>query len=455
MSITRRTILKAGLGAAVSPLIWIPKRSIAATAAFGDVQHLLVLFAKGGFRSHCLFNAVGTTQHNPFGRMDAQSNVEWALGAAARNQDYQTSLGLVPGLSKITSDIAVVPCVDHVPGVPDIEIDHDSGVRRICTGGPRSETGLLSIIGKDHGRYAQGFSESIIPPVEIGPTDYGLGAGDYGARRPLSLQGVQGNFVSELPLGVGWKIEARKALNESFRKRHSSAYRARLTEFLTSKHYAATFSQLLADPRINILGAPDGTDANLKNSELLEVLGNYSLNTLGDSEDILSWGPDVAMALRFFGFGTPICVVTRDIYDLHDEEANNFTPRTQDLGRQLAGLNFLLKRMAHPSGGTYWDKTLVTVLSEFSRNNTGTNGYNSGNGSDHVTENPDACRNQAIAFMGGPISAGGKQLGQTDENMRALDRVYSSRSLLATLLDVLGIDSTAYWKDEPITELFT
>jgi uncharacterized protein (DUF1501 family) len=111
--------------------------------------------------------------------------------------------------------------------------------------------------------------------------------------------------------------------------------------------------------------------------------------------------------------------------------------------------------MSHPNGGTYWDKTLVVVLSEFSRNNTGDEGFNSGNGSDHVAERTGPTRNQAIAVMGGMVTAAGKRLGETDDAMNACGPVYSSRSLLATLLDVLGVDSSALWADAPIQELFS
>jgi len=458
MKTTRRQLLstaaKASAALAAGPTFLFPRKGRAASAAFGEVEHLLVLFAKGGFRSHCLFNAVGTEQHNPFGTTPALPGTEWALGGACDTEDYDTSLGMVPPLSKITNDIAVVPCVDHMPGVSAVDVGHDTGVRRICTGAPDGAVGLLSMIGKHHAAYANGFSRMAIPPVEIGPTDYGLGAKEYGETRPLTVLGAGRSFTANLPVGTGWKISAREALDRHIRERRSRAYRHRVSNFLRAKGYASMFADMLGDPQLDVLATPDASANGVTNAQLLDVLGNYSLMTLGDLQPMRSWGADVALALRFFGFGVPAVVVTNDIYDMHDDERSNFTPRTRDLGRQLAGLRFLLERMSHPKGGTFWDKTLVTVVSEFSRNNTAANGFNSGNGSDHVGRDAGPTRNQAIAFMGGSVTAGGKRIGATDEQMNATGEVFSSRSFLSTLLDVIGIDHAPFWTDEPIRGMF-
>lgn len=455
MKTTRRSFLKATGVALAAPMVWVPSRAKAATKAFGDVQHLLVLFAKGGFRSHCLFNAVGHEQHNPFGAHEMQlSGTEWRLGAAAGDLEYSTSLGIVPGLARSTGRIAVLPCVDHIPGAGQVDVGHDTAIRRICTGSPYGANGLLSVIGRDHAKYSNGFSLQAVPPVQIRATDFGRGAADYAKTRPLTLQGGGRSFASQLPVGQGWKIGARDALNARFRDNRSRAYRSRLSEFLISKSYASTFSTMLSDPLLDVVGMGDAAAAGVTNRQLLEVLGNESLRARGDLNDTQSWGADVALALRFFQFGSPAVVVTRDIYDMHDDERTNFAPRAGDLARQLAGLSFLLERMQHPGGGTYWDKTMVVVVSEFSRNNTALNGFNSGNGSDHVGEASGPTRNQAVAVMGGMVTQGGKLIGSTDKNMNAQGKVFSSRSLLATCLDGLGMDPNKYWADAPIEELF-
>lgn len=456
MKTNRRNFLKWGAGSAAMvaglPTLLIPKKARGASRAFGQAKHVLVLFARGGFRSHCTFNAVGNTQHNPFGAQN--SDAEWSLGAACGSNDITTSLGVIPAFSKITREVAVLTSIDHMPGGTLVDVDHRTATNRIATGNPEGTIGLLSRIGKHLPLYANGFSERAIPPVEINPTEFGLGTAEYAATRPLSVLGAQGSFTSQLPIGQGWKIQARDAMNRKFLDNRSRAYRSRLSNFLRSKDYAVLLSGVLGDPLLDVLNAPDASANGFSNAQLLEVLGNMNLADIGDSEGAMGWGPNVAMALRFFGFGAPMCVVTNDIYDMHDNERVNYAPRTQDLVRQLAGLNYLLKRMPHPSGGMFWDHTLVAVVSEFSRNNTEMNGFNSGNGSDHVPENVGPTRNQAVPVMGGMIAASGKRIGETDREMVARGPVFSSKSLLSTFLDVLGLDHAPFWQDAPIQELF-
>lgn len=441
-------------GALALPTLWIPRRARAATRAFGEVDHLLVLFARGGLRSHCLFNAVGTEQHNPFGVQTAAEGTSWTLGAACGADDIRTSFETVPSFAKVTNDVAVLACVDHNPGgTPDV--DHRTATNRIATGSPNGENGLLSVIGRHKPGFENGFSRDRLPPVEIQPSELGSGVGDYAKTRPLSLVDASGSFASDFPVGKGWKQSARIVLDDAFRNRRSPAFRDRFAEFSRAKGYTREFADVLADPRLDVVGAPDAEADGFTNAQLIEVFGNYLLTQIGDFDALPSWGPDVAKALRFFALGVPACAVTRSYYDMHDREEAGFAPRTTDLVRQLAGLNYVLKRMNHAKGGTYWDRTLVVVVSEFSRNNTGVGGFNSGSGSDHVYEGPGPQRNQAIAVMGGVVTQKGKLLGATDEEMNAIDRVYSSRSLLATLLDVVGIDHTVAIDDEPIGELFS
>jgi uncharacterized protein (DUF1501 family) len=112
--------------------------------------------------------------------------------------------------------------------------------------------------------------------------------------------------------------------------------------------------------------------------------------------------------------------------------------------------------MSHPEGGTYWDKTLVVLGSEFGRT-TGGNRFNSANGSDHGSDL--ATRWMSMPFMGGVISAagkGGKSLGSVRaSDLKATGKVYSYRSVLKTMLDMLGADHEGVFPaDAPIQDFF-
>ncbi len=456
MAKNRRDFLKLGAAAAVAPWIWIPKKAFAAsTPGFGTAKHVLVLYAKGGMRSHCTFNAVGTIEHNPFGAGAVLGGRQWSIGAAVGSDPIQTSTrGVLPSFADISADVTVLASVDHNPGGAN-DTDHRTASNRIATGAPDGTDGLLARIGRDFPLYANGFSLAAVPPVEISPTEFGQGQGVYASSRPLSLFSAQGSFAGDKPIGKGWKMDARATLDQQFKSTRSRAFRSRLDNFLVSKKNAAIFADMLKDPLLSVLSAPTATDAGFTNAELLEILGpDMALDARGAQ----SWGPDVALALRFFSKGSPIAVVTRDQHDLHDDEQGLYATRMKDLVRQLAGLHFVLKTMPHPAGGVYWDHTIVSVVSEFSRNNTMVDGYNSGKGSDHVPQNPGPQRNQALPIMGGPIAASkGKLLGATDDQINATGTVFSSRSLLATWLDALGMPATissGYWADAPISEIY-
>src|SRR5689334_10535294 len=127
MKTNRRNFLK--LAAAAAPVLWLPRRAFAQTAGFGAAKHVLVLFAQGGFRSHCTFNALGSPDVNPFGAQAAMPGREWLLGAAAGTQTF----GPAPSFASISADVTVLGCIDHNPGDPP-DVSHKTAVRRITTG---------------------------------------------------------------------------------------------------------------------------------------------------------------------------------------------------------------------------------------------------------------------------------------------------------------------------------
>lgn len=457
MRLTRRSFLK---GAALSaPMLWL-RRHAHATEGFRSARHVLVLFAQGGFRSHCTFNAVGEFPRvNPFGvHPDEVPGRQWKLGGAVGSETWGgTSIETIPSFASISADVTVLGCVDHDPAnAPDG--DHPSAVRRIATGSPMGTTGLLSLVGRDHPMYSEGFSLTAVPPVEIGPSAFGWGSGDYAASMPLSIESASRLLVvGDAPIGKRWSASARAQRDDRFRDTSPRAYRSRIGAFLRGKRNATVFAEMLADPRLAVLDDPEASDAGFTNGQLVEALGHHEFPAPGGMVfDNVSWGADVALALRFFGFGSPIAVVRRNMYDMHEREQEGYAARAADLVRQLAVLHFLLHRMPHAEGGTYWDRTIVVVPSEFGRNNVGADGFNSGRGSDHVEADPGPMRNQSIALMGGPITASkGRLIGPTDSGINALDpaQVFTSAALLSTLVDALGIHRN-YFGANPIGELF-
>ncbi len=452
--LSRRAAL-AGIGAAaVAPTLWL-RRARAQTAAFAAAQHTLVLFARGGLRSHCLFNAVGTTQHNPYGALPNVGGAQWSAGTVLGADDIETeTFGLVPGLHQLTQEIAVLTSVDLEPDAPRPLVDHAPAIDRLATGLEGSNQGLLSRVRELHPRYANGVGVDNVPPIAIGPTPFAVTGRGF---VPLQLPPASAT-VTRQPLTRDWSSEIRDALDQGMSESTATAYAARLDTLATAKRDAFDFSSLLIDPQLDVRGAPEASALGVSNAELLEVLGDDDLADLGDPQSERSWGPDVALGVRALGLGAPMVVVERDLYDTHSDEDASLPVRSADLGRQLAGLRFLLGRMEHPLGGSFWDHTVVTVLSEFNRNNTEADtGYNSGNGSDHQLLDAFITRNQAVPLLGGPIERaglGGTRWGSTDDQMRPQEPSLGMRRVYSTLLDLLGAPHGGAWPDLPLTEVF-
>ena len=82
--------------------------------------------------------------------------------------------------------------------------------------------------------------------------------------------------------------------------------------------------------------------------------------------------------------------------------------------------------------------------------------FNSARGSDHVGDN--ATRWMSMPFMGGPIEeagTGGNTYGatSTDSDLQAQGKVYSYRSTLKTMMDLLGCDHRDFFpSDDPFED---
>jgi Protein of unknown function (DUF1501) len=436
---------------AIAPTIWIPRASRAATPGFGKAKHLIVVYLDGGARSTCLFNADVAQQWNPAeisGAQPGASGTEWGVGGVFEAAAFDGGvLGEdIPALPQISDQMCVLGTVDHTPGEDRGDGNHNTAKIRIATGSPEGTRGLLSIIYRDHPIY-QG-ADPPIPPVIVGSNGrlFGAGAGEFGAYRPVVVNGwydfignSQGDAVAKPSWVAGFEHAADDRLSASRAARH----RGMVDGLRDAKLQAEKFRPIFTDPILDVEYMPEQAQHELSNAELVAALG--------DSD----FGRDAALALRFLGQGAPAVVIGNGGWDYHSDELVEFPAHGRELGRVLAGLVYALKRLQHPSGGSYWDHTLVSVASEFSRDNAETNGFNSGNGSDHNGNAP--CRYQAIPLFGGPIEQGGKFFGKTDAvsmEPQPGEPVFSSISLLATWLDAVGIDPEPHFPSPPIAEIY-
>ncbi|HWB77761.1 MAG TPA: DUF1501 domain-containing protein [Nannocystaceae bacterium] len=452
--IPRRSFIGLGAAAAttiVAPTIWIPRAKGAPTPGFGKAKHLVVVYLDGGARSSCLFNANVAQQWNPVeisGAQPGAAGTEWGVGGCFDAAAYDGGvLGTtIAALPQISNRLCVLGTVDHTPGEDRGDGNHNTARIRMATGSPEGTRGLLSIVYRDHAVY-QGANPPI-PPVIVGSNArlFGAGAGEFGAYRPVVVNGWYdfiGNSQSTAVDKPQWALGFGEASDERLAITRAARHRAMVDGLRDSKLQAEKFRPVFTDPILDVEYMPDETLHGLTNAELLAALGTSDFSK------------DTALALRFMGQGAPAVVIGNGGWDYHSDELTDFPAQGQDLGRVLAGLVYALEHLDHPDGGTYWDHTLVCVCSEFSRDNAEANGFNSGNGSDHNGNAP--CRYQAIPLFGGPVEQGGKFFGKTDMiTMEPLEGepVFSSISLLATMLDGLGIDPEPHFPAEPIAEIY-
>jgi hypothetical protein len=454
----RRTFLKLGLGGiatgAIAPWVWTPRTSRAALEIpTSRHNHVLVINLDGGARSVPMFNGNVDTKWNPYGTQTAAPGTEWGVGGvfdAAPIQDTLATMGeAMPSLPMISNEISVIGTMDHTPGMPAGEGNHEAARNFITAGSGAGGPSFLSHVYARHQNYNEGSAGLVFPPVVIGTgaatTPFGRALGsimpvmvpafDEFAAQSGDDGGGQPKWARDFEAGLdGFSSAARSA--------HDKLKIARLSN---GKGNVEAFRNVFLDPALRVADEPNaGTD--LTNAQLASILGT----------DLL--GRNLALALRFMQYGAASVLVGDNGWDTHSSEQGPYAMSANGIGRAFAGLNYALKRIAHPEGGTMWDRTLVMVTSEFGRDNFMSNGFNSGGGSDH-TGGPGS-RYQALPFMGGLLGdQAGKMFGRTDPGTMepmAGEPIYGTDAHLATALAVLDINTEEVWPGvDPIEALFT
>ena len=457
----RRSFLK-GLGAsatagAVLPHIWMPSEAHAQTAARGEVKHLLYIRLAGGFRFTTAFNAEVAAEYNPFGTADdVADGTEWGVGKLITDAPYLEGeegsnlkeMGMKP-VRELTNEIAVIPCVDHEPFAARADGNHGTGLERYQKGYVGTGTSFFTMINyglRERFEKARKKGEVELPAFSLNDAGMALGAGKYAGHRPPVIQGdgfddFGFDAASSLP---GWANEMKQKVDRRMKQRQNKYEERTIEAYIQTRRATGAYADIFNSEELKIRNGSDKKVDGISNAELEQIFG--------DSRT----AREVRLALRLFHFGAPAVYLNQGSYDMHSGEKNQLPQSIDELNRIISGLHLALKTMKHPSGGTYWDHTLVALGSEFGRTARG-NKFNSASGSDHAGDL--ATRWMSMPFFGGPISKagnGGRSFGSTrNKDLKAKGKVYSYRSVLKTLMDALGCEHSEFFEaDKPFDDLF-
>ncbi|WP_309892397.1 DUF1501 domain-containing protein [Archangium sp.] len=460
LSLGRRRLLQ-GLGAGATalafPHLWLPTAARAQTAGRGQVRHLIYIRLSGGFRFTTAFNGDVADEFNPFGGSDRRApGTEWGATKLLERASWlegepnkpRRDLGMQP-VTSFTHEMCVLPCVDHEPFSARADGGHGTGLERFLTGYVGGATGFLTLVNYGvRQRVAEAAAQGkiLLPAFSLGEAGMATGAGVYATYRPPVLEGSSferfgGDPDSSLP---AWATKVANNMDARFRQRLHVALRGGVETYEQTRLATREYGRIFRDPLLRV-----SVDAN----DVVDGISNRELRTLLGTD---TQGQRAALALRLFHFGCPAVFLNQGGYDYHSREEAELPMEMDSANRLVSGLRTALQKMTHPEGGTYWDKTLVVLGSEFGRT-TGGGRFNSANGSDHGSDL--ATRWMSMPFMGGVITAagkGGKSLGSVRaSDLKATGKVYSYRSVLKTMLDMLGADYEGVFPaDAPIQDFF-
>ncbi|MBX5483260.1 MAG: DUF1501 domain-containing protein [Myxococcaceae bacterium] len=456
----RRAVLRGiGVGAAALafPHIWIPNKAYAQTAGRGAILHLLYIRLSGGFRFSAVFNSDVDAQFSPFGLSGQKAmGTEWGPSTLLERAPFleggdqvvatRKAMGMAR-VTEFTNEICVLPCVDHEPFSNRADGNHGTGLERFLTGYVGGSTSFLTYINyglQDRGRLD--WTSVALPAFSLGEAGMALGAGEYAAYRPPVMDGEgfeRFGFNAEASLPA-WAQQIAANADERLRSRLHPDLRTPVEAYQQSRKDTAAYGEIFRSDVLRVSDRSNTQVDGISNAELIQLLGDTAE------------GRRMALALRLFHFGSPAVFMNQGGYDMHSAEEQGLPGAIEQLNQLLSGVRAALKKMQHPSGGTYWDKTVVVLGSEFGRT-TGGQKFNSAGGSDHSSD--FATRWMSMPFMGGIIQAagkGGRSLGRTrPSDLKADGPVYSYRSVLKTLMDWLGCNHQGIFPaDAPIGDFF-
>jgi hypothetical protein len=457
--LSRRKLLQSTLvaGAGAGPMIWLPKRAYAQTCeARGGVQHIVYIRLGGGFRFTTAFNGDVSGEFNPFGQArNVAAGTEWGVGRILEGAEWlegddaqaRIDLGMRP-VPAFANEMAVLATVDHEPDAGNADGNHGTGLDRFNTGTLAGDNSIFTMLHyglrtRIEAAAADGRIE--LPPFVLGSAGMARGAGQYAAFRPPLIQGDSfDNFIFASASLPDWANEMAAETDTNMLNRQMVPERSMVEAYMGTRESTLRFSEIFASDILKVRN---------NSTEMVDGISNQQLSTMfGDGGS----ANQLKLALRLFHFGCPAVYLDQGGYDMHSGEDDRLPMEMSGANRLLSALNAALKRMEHPTGGTYWDHTLVVMGSEFGRTARGS-GFNSAGGSDHGGDL--ATRWMSMPFMGGLIEQrgiGGRQFGVTAKTDLKHDGVvFSYRSVAKTMMDLLGADHCEFFQqDDPITGVF-
>lgn len=445
--LSRRKFLKAsaaGVIAAGFPSIFIRNEALAdnCLGIDGTVRHVLFIRLNGGFRFPVAFNSDVGSAFNPFGTVSngVPSGVEWGVGSLLARTNFLTedlsNLGLRP-VHESANRITVLPTIDHEPDAPGADGNHTTGLERYLTGYVNGDAGIFTRLYRG---LESCYSDNPLklPPFVMGANGMARGLGHWAPYRPPVLSGAtfdrfQGAGID--PDNPPWYMPMVHGADERRLIRAHPALRSNIETYMSTREAVQQYTAIFGSDALKIDDNSETPIHGISNRELSAVFGNTSESR------------HTRLALRLFGYGCPAVYFDQGGYDYHSGEENALPGSMDRLNRLISGLLYVLPKMTHPEGGTYWDHTLVVFGSEFSRTARGQR-FNSANGSDHTSDY--ATRFMSMPVFGGPVS-GGRVVGATTRksDMAPEGPRYSYRSLMNTIMEAMGCDPSVFFPASP------
>jgi hypothetical protein len=461
----RRNFLKLGLGGiatgAIAPHLWIPTMSKAANEIPSSRKNHLILFdLDGGARTVPMFNADVDMRWNPYGTQAGSPGTEWTVSGVFDPAPYQDTVALglppVPSITQISHEISILGTIDHTPGASSGVADHPTARNWIASGFGEGGPGIMSRVYSTHKNYTEGGGGLVFPPAVIGTGNATTPLGiPHGSITPVMVPS-HSDFVAQNGDDAGGQPEWARALEAGLDgyaiSSRSNLHKETISRLANGKANVEAFRNVFLDPALKVELEPAGMRNGVTNAQLAAMLGTTQL------------GRDTALALRFIGYGSAAVVigdsgnVAADVggWDTHSGEMAAYTASANNLARVLCGLNMALKMMPHDEGGTYWDHTIIGMVTEFGRDNTMDTGYNSGGGSDHV--GTPGSRYQSWFVSGGLVGKPGMHFGHTDPSSMEVmngEPVFGTANYYAMLFALLDIEIEPIWPGiDPVNVIF-